>query len=43
MGCFKCCEEDDVLKATDNGMYPTNHSAGNFLILHCTRRQGKEG
>lgn len=42
MGCFKCCEEDDVLKATDNGMYPTNHSAGNQGAYHATEAAPKD-
>ncbi|KAH6771606.1 Protein kinase superfamily protein [Perilla frutescens var. frutescens] len=29
MGCFSCCEDDDVHKATGHGQYTAPHSVGN--------------
>lgn len=32
MGCFGCCEEDDMHKGAGNGQYMTTHTAGELLF-----------
>ncbi|KAL3616183.1 cleavage polyadenylation factor subunit pti1 [Castilleja foliolosa] len=36
MGCFGCCEDDDMHKTAGNGGYPTTHAAGNPTGYHST-------
>ncbi|CAA0838464.1 Protein kinase superfamily protein [Striga hermonthica] len=42
MGCFGCCEKDDMHKAAGNGPYMTTHAAGNHAGYHATERAQKD-
>ena len=32
MSCFSCCEEDEILKASENGQFMANNPSSNYTF-----------